>query len=221
MNPLLLRLTPPDRLLRLWALVRDLFERETQKNPRIHLGFLGILAILLLGLVFQIEDGDGHVQVQIDADAQQLATMRRLAGQAEWQARRETVQRLRVQLESRLWEAESDGLAQANFQDLIGKFARDANIQHVDTHVEIVNASPGSQNYRQMSATVTGSFSAPAFQKFLASLDTDGHILAVDRLKVETTPVPRFEMLLSTFLRPNGQPDASKTDASKTGAPRK
>jgi len=216
MNPLLLRLTPPDRLIRLWALARDAFERETQKNPRIHFGFLAILGILLLGIVFEVEDGDSHVQVQIDADAQQLATMRRLAGQAEWNARRDAVQRQRVQLESRLWEAESDGLAQANFQDLIAKFAKDANIQHLETHVEIINASPGTQNYREMSATVTGSFSAPGLQKLLASLDADGHILTVDRLKVETAPVPRFEMLLSTYLRPN-----ASADAPKSGAPKK
>ena len=218
MNPILLRLTPPDRVLRLWALAREAFERETRKNPRIHIGFVAILAIVLLGLVFEVEDGDSHIQTQIDADAQQLATMRRLAGQAEWKSRRETVQRVRVQLESRLWEAESDGLAQANFQDLIGKFGKDANIQHLDTHVEIINASPGTQNYRQMSATVSGSFAAPSLQKFLASLDQDGHILVVDRLKVETAPVPRFEMLLSTYLRPNA---ATAAPAAKGGAPKK
>jgi hypothetical protein len=217
MNPILGRLTPPDRLVRLWTLARETFERETQKNPRIHIGFLAILAILLLGLVFEVEDGDGHVQTQIDADAQQLATMRRLAGQVEWKSRREAVQRTRVQLESRLWEAESDGLAQANFQDLIGKFAKEANLQHVDAHVEIINASPGTQNYREMSATVTGSFAAPSLQKFLASLEQDGHILVVDRLKVETAPVPRFEMLLSTYLRPN----ASTATPAKAGAPKK
>lgn len=218
MNPILGRLTPPDRLLRLWMLVRETFERETRKNPRIHIGFLAILAILLLGLVFEVEDGDGHVQTQIDADAQQLATMRRLAGQVEWKSRREAVQRARVQLESRLWEAESDGLAQANFQDLIGKFGRDANIQHLDAHVEIINASPGTQNYREMSATVTGSFAAPSLQKFLASLEQDGHILVVDRLKVETAPVPRFEMLLSTYLRPSA---STAAPAAKAGAPKK
>lgn len=218
MNPILLRLTPPDRVLRLWVLAREAFERETRKNPRIHFGFLAILAIVLLGLVFEVEDGDSHVQTQIDADAQQLATMRRLAGQAEWKARRETVQRVRVQLESRLWEAESDGLAQANFQDLIGKLAAGAAVPRIETHVEIVNASPGSQNYRQMSATVTGVFSAPSLQKFLAALDGDGHILVVDRLKVETAPVPRFEMLLSTYLRPNA---AAAPAAGKGGAPGK
>jgi hypothetical protein len=215
MNPLLLRLTPPDRLLRLWALARETFERETRKNPRIHIGFLAILGILLLGLVFKVEDGDSLTQVQIDADAQQLATMRRLAGQAEWKARRETVQHLRVQLESRLWEAESDGLAQANFQDLISNFAKQGNLQRVEAHVEITNANPATQNYREMSATVTGSFSAPGLQKFLASLDEDGHILVVDRLKVETAPVPRFEMLLSTYLRPNASAEAPKNGAAK------
>jgi hypothetical protein len=202
MNPLPTWLTPPDRLLRLWALTRDAFLRETQKNPRIHFGFIAILAIVLLGLVFEIDDSGHGAQTRIDSDATQLAVMRRLAGQTEWKARRESAQRLRDQLEGRLWEAESDGLAQANFQDMISKFAKEANIARADAHVEIVNSAPGSQNYRQMSATVTGSFNAPGLQKFLAELEGDEHILVVDRLRVETTGVPRFDMVLSTYLRP-------------------
>jgi hypothetical protein len=39
-------------------------------------------------------------------------------------------------------------------------------------------------------------------QKFLAKLEGDGHMLVVDRLRIETTSVPRFDMLLSTYLRP-------------------
>jgi hypothetical protein len=209
MNPLLMRLPSPDGLLRLWATAREAFERETRKNPRVHFGFLAILAIVLLGLLFEIDDADRHAQVQIDADAQQLAVLRRLGGQTEWKARRESVQRLRVQLESRLWEAESDGLAQANFQDLISKFAKEAGVARIDAHVEIVNATATAQKYRQMSATVSGPFTAPSLQKFLADLDADEHMLIVDRLRIETAPVPRFEMLLSTYLRPTAAKPAA------------
>ena len=109
--------------------------------------------------------------------------MRRLAGQVEWKSRREAVQRARVQLESRLWEAESDGLAQANFQDLITKSGKEADLPRVDVHVEIINPAATSRNYRQMSATVTGPFTADTMQKFLAKLEGDGHMLVVDRLK--------------------------------------
>jgi len=202
MNPLLTRLPSPERLLQLWALGRQAFERETRKNPRIHLGVLAILAILLLGLWFEVDDSHGQAQAKIAADAEQLTVMRRLAGQTEWKARRDSVQRARVQLESRLWEAESDGLAQANFQDLITKSGKEADLTRVEVHVEIINPAANSRNYRQMSATVTGPFTADTMQKFLAKLEADGHMLVVDRLRIETTSVPRFEMLLSTYLRP-------------------
>jgi len=125
--------------------------------------------------------------------------LHRLAGQTEWQARRDSVKRLRVQLESHLWEAESDGLAQANFQDLIAKDAKDANVPRVDIHVEIVNAGP-AQSYRQMSATVSGPFTATSLQKFLAAMEGDTHMIVVDRLRIDTASVPRFEMLLSAYL---------------------
>jgi hypothetical protein len=202
MNPLPTRLPSSDLLLRHWADARRIFERETRKNPRTHLGILAILAILLLGLWFRIDDSHREAQGRIEADAQQLSGLRRLAGQTEWQARRDRVQRLRVQLESRLWEAESDGLAQANFQNLITRLGKEANLPRADVKVELIGATTASQGYRQMSATVTGPFNAPSLQKFLAKLDADGHMLVVDRLRIETASVPRFEMLLSTYLSP-------------------
>jgi tRNA A37 threonylcarbamoyltransferase TsaD len=203
MNPLLARLPSADRLLRLWLLARQNLERETRKNPRIHFSFLAILAIVLVAFWFEIDESHSATQSRIAADAQQLAVLRRLTGQTEWKARRESIQRLRVQLESRLWDAESDGLAQANFQDLIAKLGQGANMTRLDVHVEIVGGTAASQNYRQMSATVTGVFTQASLQKLLADLASDGHMLVVDRLRIETTPTPRFEMLLSTYLRPN------------------
>jgi|GEM_PF-1554208 hypothetical protein len=215
MNPLSTRLSSSDQLLRLWTQARQIFERETRKNPRIHFGFLAILAILLLGLWFAIEDSHRSAQEQIATEAQQLSVLRRVAGQTEWKARRDSAQHARVQLESRLWEAESDGLAQANFQDLITRFGKEANMTRIDVHVEIVGASTASQNFRQMSATVSGPFTAASLQKLLAELEGDGHMLVVDRLRVETTPVPRFEMLLSTFLSPT----AARPAAAGTARP--
>ncbi|MGB8842579.1 MAG: GspMb/PilO family protein [Aliidongia sp.] len=202
MNPLATRLPTLDQLPRYWAQLRTAFERETEKNPRIHLGLLAILAILLLGLWFEIQDSHSHADIQIAADAQQLAMLHRLAGQTEWKGRSDSVQRLRVQLESRLWEAESDGLAQVNFQELLGKLAKSAELPRTDVHVEIVSSTATTQTYRQMSATVTGPFAATAMQKFLASLESDGHMMVVDRLRIEATPTPRFEMLVSTYLNP-------------------
>ncbi|MEA2754932.1 MAG: hypothetical protein QOJ54_1221 [Aliidongia sp.] len=202
MNPLATRLPALDQLPRYWAQLRMAFERETAKNPRIHLGLLAILAILLLGLWFEIEDSHHHAGIQITGDAQQLSVLHRLAGQTEWKARSDSARRLRVQLESRLWEAESDGLAQVNFQELIGKLAKAAELARVDVHVEIVSSSTASQNYRQMSATVTGPFAAIGMQKFLAAIESDGHMIVVDRLRIETTPTPHFEMLVSTYLNP-------------------
>lgn len=202
MNPLLARLPAPEQLLRYWDQARLAFERETRKNPRIHLGILAIIVILLLGLWFRIGDSHRDAQKQVADHAQQIAILRRLAGQNEWKVRLENVQHLRVQLESRLWEAESDGLAQANYQDLITRLGQFANLPRVDVRVEIIGTTAANHTYRQMAATVSGPFTPQGLEKFLASLESDGHMLVVDRLRIETAPVPRFEMQLSTYLRP-------------------
>jgi Type II secretion system (T2SS), protein M subtype b len=205
MTPLSSRPQQFAAFLRVQRQLIQLFERETRDNPRIHLGILAIAAILLIGFWFRIDDSHRRAASDIAAGESQTAGLRRLADQKDWTARLKSVQGLRAQLENRLWEADSDGLAQADFQDLITELAKQATIQHLDSHVEIVGVTPESQSFRQMSATVSGVFNPDTMQKFLAGLDSDKHLLVVDRLRIETMPIPRFEMLLSTFLRPGAE----------------
>jgi hypothetical protein len=188
---------------------------EVARNPRLHYGILAILGILLLGSWFGIEDGHRRAQSAADTASQYLVTLRRLAGQTEWRKRSDTVQRLRNQIESRLWDAQSDGLAQANFQDLIAKLAERNKLEATDIRVEIVAAVGASTKLRQMTASLSGRFDGGKLQNFLADLARDRHFLVVDRLRIETIPVPKYVMALTTYLRP-----VAPTSPVATAAPR-
>jgi hypothetical protein len=187
---------------------------EVARNPRLHYGILAILGILLLGSWFGIEDGHRRAQSAADTASQYLVTLRRLAGQTEWQKRSDTVERLRAQIENRLWDAESDGLAQANFQDLIAKFAERNKLEATDIRVEIVAAVGTSTKLRQMTASLSGRFDGEKLQNFLANLARDRHFLVVDHLRIETIPVPKYVMTLTTYLRPGAAASAGATPRS-------
>jgi hypothetical protein len=178
--------------------------REFTQNPRLHYWTLLVAAILWIALWFQIGDAHRRERQEIDAATHQLTELRQLARETEWRDRRTTIDHLRLQLESRLWTADSEALAQANFQDALVKLAGTSGMPSFDIRVELVANPANALKLRQMSASLSGSFNAEALQHFLAAMARDEHVLVVDRLHIEISPSPRFDMLVTTYLRPTG-----------------
>jgi hypothetical protein len=166
--------------------------------------------LLLIGLAFTLAVGGLTVLDGIDtktrrtlAEGQgQLGAIEHLSGSDIWHQRRAETDLLRVQAEGRLWEAESDGLAQANFQAWILDQANHAGMGQLDIRTSINSNTNNPLKLRQLTAQVTGRFEANGLLALLRSIATYDRLLVVNRLDVQTVPFPRFEMLLGTFLRP-------------------
>lgn len=181
---------------------------ELARNPRLHVGAFAILSLLLLSLWLAVLDDSRRAQVEASALAQRLAELRNLGAEIDWQQRSEGARRLRADLENRLWPAESDGLAQANFQNLIGKLAADNALETTDIRVEIV-AAAGPMKLRQMTASLSGRFDALKLQGFLAEIARGRRLMTVDRLKIEAaSPAAKFEISVTAYLR-SGAPVAA------------
>ena len=132
----------------------------------------------------------------------QLGAIEHLGDGDDWRQRRAESDSLRVQAEGRLWEAESDGLAQANFQAWILEQANNAGMGQLDIRTSINSNANNSLKLRQLTAQVTGRFEASGLFALLRSIASYDRLLVVNRLEVQTVPFPHFEMLLGTFLRP-------------------
>jgi hypothetical protein len=132
----------------------------------------------------------------------QLGAIEHLADSDTWRQRRAETDSLRVQAEGRLWEAESDGLAQANFQSWILEQANHAGMGQLEIRTSINSNANNSLKLRQLTAQVTGRFEANGLFTLLRSITSHDRLLVVNRLEVQTVPFPHFEMMLGTFLRP-------------------
>jgi hypothetical protein len=165
---------------------------------------------LLVALAFTLAAGGLTVLDQIDtklqrtlAEAQaQLGAIEHLSDSDIWRERRAETDLLRVQAEGRLWEAESDGLAQANFQAWILEQANHAGMGQLDIRTSINSNTNNPLKLRQLTAQVTGRFEANGLFALLRSIASYNGLLVVNRLEVQTVPFPHFEMLLGTFLQP-------------------
>ena len=166
--------------------------------------------VLLAALAFTLAVGGLTLLDGIDtklrrtlAEGQaQLGAIEHLSDSDTWRQRRTETDLLRVQAEGRLWEAESDGLAQANFQAWILEQANTAGMGQLDIRTSINSNANNPLKLRQLTAQVTGRFEANGLLALLRSIASYDRLLVVNRLDVQTVPFPRFEMLLGTFLRP-------------------
>lgn len=166
--------------------------------------------LLLVALAFTLAAGGLTVLDEIDTKLQrtlveaqaQLSAIEHLSDSDTWRGRRAETDLLRVQAEGRLWEAESDGLAQANFQAWILEQAYHAGMGQPDIRTSINSNANNPLKLRQLTAQVTGRFEANGLFGLLRSIASSDRLLVVNRLEVQTAPFPHFEILLGTFLRP-------------------
>jgi hypothetical protein len=161
------------------------------------------LAFTLAAAGLTILDGiDTKMRRTLAEGQDQLGAIEHLGDDDAWRQRRAETDLLRVQAEGRLWEAESDGLAQANFQAWILEQANRAGMAQLDIRTSVNFNANNPLKLRQLTAQVTGRFEANALLALLRSIASHDRLLVVNRLEVQTVPFPRFEMLLGTFLRP-------------------
>lgn len=162
--------------------------------------------LILLGVTFAaagllLLDGLDNAMTGRTAELQRrLGRFEQLAG-VDWRQRRAETEPLRVQAEGRLWEAETDGLAQANFQSWITEQAGAAGLGPVEVRTTINSAANNAMKLRQLSAQIGGRFEPEAFFRLLQAIAGHDRLVIVDRLEVQILPVPHFDLQLGTFLR--------------------
>jgi hypothetical protein len=138
----------------------------------------------------------------LTANERQLARIEQLGRSDLWHQRREETDLARVRAEARLWEAETDGLAQANFQSWILEQANRAGVGVGDIHTAIDSALANPLKLRHLTAQLAGRFEEDGFVNLLQTIAGHDRLVVVERLEIQVTPVPRFEMVVGTYLRP-------------------
>jgi Type II secretion system (T2SS), protein M subtype b len=186
--------TAPEQVRKWW---RDGAANRRARVLLVALGFTLAASGLLI-----LDSRDGEIRREAADKQAQLFRIGQV-GQAElWQRHREEAQLARNQAKARLWEAETDGLAQANFQSWLLDQAKQAGIA-VGEMRSSIDANPNNPlKLRRVSAQVSGRFEAAGFVKLLQAIAGQERLVVIERLDIHIAPMPRFEMVLGAFLRP-------------------
>jgi hypothetical protein len=183
--------------------------------PRRSRILLVVLAFILgVGGLTVLDSHDSEILQAMATKQRQLSRIEKLGQTDLWHQRREETDLARVRAEARLWEAETDGLAQANFQSWILEQANRASIGVGDIHTAIDSALASPLKLRHLTAQLAGRFEQDGFVKLLQAIAGHDRLVVVERLEIQVTPVPRFEMVVGTYLRPAPRAKKEASDAA-------
>jgi hypothetical protein len=102
---------------------------EFQANPRLRLGILLIIPILLVYFLLVLADYRADLLSEYESQSTNLKKIQALASEKGWAERAQQSQDLRAQAEARLWTSASQGLAKADAQAWLEQLATGLNIE--------------------------------------------------------------------------------------------
>jgi hypothetical protein len=195
---------------------------ELRNNPRLRWGVLAIVGTCWLYGVLMLGDAQQLQLRRLQADTQNLARLRATLAQPEWLQRVAPAKTMAVQLEGRLWQAPTAGLAQGAFQDWLNSSLLQSGIAKPQISVTVLDdvttetnasaTSPGAN--KSSNATPTGlwklnaklNFEAttPQLLNLLNQLEGNEKQIIVATLNVHKDPTPRVDMELNAYFQKPG-----------------
>jgi hypothetical protein len=183
--------------------IRPLWQ-ELRSNRRAALGVAAIAVLLAGSGVVALRAATERSEANYRDQAAMLRRIDAIAHEGDWHQRATVSAALRKRLVGTLWQAESEGLAQANLQDWISGVGRAIEMPMLDVRVESTKAKDLPADMRQMTATITAQPSEMAVIDLLARLEQAPHLTVVTRLHVRQQPGPMLELVLVGYARITG-----------------
>ena len=179
--------------------------REARANPRVLIGLGAILLLLwgygLIGL-FDSVDAAGRRLAEAEAEIRRTTV---LAGEAGWDARAVEAEGLKQRLLARLWGGETEGQAQADFQEAISKAARESGLGRPQIRVDRDPTQTAGLGVRVLGASIGADFAPEPLSNFLIKLAQLERTIQVRRLTTTRQPIARLDMVVAAYHGPPTQ----------------
>ena len=196
-------------------------------NTRLRWGLAVIVGLMWLYGVLLLRDELAQKTVEHNTMARSLARLQAELAQPEWTERVKSAKALSVQLESRLWQAPTSGLAQAAFQEWLKAAQTQAGLKGAQITGVAVDeaasdsdtgaaASPGLKGLRKVSAKLRFEFAPATLLAFLNLVEAGDKRTVVSTLLVRREPQPVAEMeIVAWFQKQDGADKSRAPDKTK------
>jgi len=183
----------------------DALKREARANPRVLAGLAAIFLLLWgYGLIGLIDAVDAAGRRLADAELE-IRRATGLAGESGWETRVAEAEALKARLLQRLWVAETEGRALADFQEAMSRAARESGIGRAQVRVDRDPTQAQGLGLRVLNATISGDFAPEPLSTFLIKLAATDRTIAVRTLRTVRQPIARLDMTVVTYHGPPTQ----------------
>jgi len=192
---------------------------QLRDNPRLRWGVALIAGIFWLYAILLLRETLQEQTQQHQIAAQSISRLRAQLAQPEWTARVVPAKTMAVQLEGRLWQAPTSGLAQAAFQDWLNAAIVNAGVTRPQITVIVIDeAAADAHNQNQDAGTTVPAdlwkikaklgfdFSAAPLLNFMSRIESHEKQIIVGALNVRKEPTPHVEMELYGYFQKQAAP---------------
>jgi len=178
---------------------------QLRANPRLRWGVWAILGILWFYGVLVLRDEVPKRAEAYNAVARKIARTQAVATQTTWGARREAAVAAQAQLENRLWQAPTLGLAQATFNDWLRDASNQTKLSRPNLTIaaqeDDTKGAEGMPKLWKVTARMGFDFTPQSLYALLARIGGYDKAIQVESLTVRGSPTPRAELQLVAYFR--------------------
>lgn len=174
---------------------------EIKGNRLVRLGLLAAAVILWANVTLLLFDKTRELEARISTLAEEQRRFEAIAKDPQWPQRQAASEALAERALQRLWPAESAAIARADFQEWVLKTARESGLGRPTVRVERSVVTKGPPGADPIAAQLSADFTPEGLTEFLKRISTGPRITVVTSLRVQKTPVPRIDAVITAFTR--------------------
>ena len=174
---------------------------ELAGNARLRLGVWLIAGLLLLWCILAQSDRVAAMRGEYVAEAAHLAKARRLVARQDWHERLEAERETYHRLEASLWEAETEGLAQAKLQGALNEAIEGLGLDDPLIRSGVSQPVPDLPGVWRVQARLDAAYRPGVELQVLHALATHPKKMIVDRLELRrrSRRASHLDLMLSAY----------------------
>ena len=155
-----------------------------RQSVHLRLALLGALALAGFALVVERGARLDATRARYEAGAERLAAVRAVLEGGDWGAAAERERAWRASLGRALWEAETEGVAQAKLQAALGSIFDGLEVERLDVRSAARGAVPGVPGLRRIVVWIEARYRPGVELELLHALASHPRRLVVERLSL-------------------------------------
>ncbi len=185
--------------------VLDAAAREARANPRVLIGLAVILLMLWSYGLITLMDAVGASERRLLEAQTEIRRVTQIAGETGWEQRAQEANALKERLAARLWTADTEGQAQADFQEAVARAARESGLGRPQIRVDRDPTQNPALGVRIINASVGADFAPDPLSAFLIKLAELDRTIQIRTLRTTRQPIARLDVLVTTYHGPPTQ----------------